>query len=94
MFLHNAMFDSGAYHNLMPRIIMDSLGIDITKPYKYLYSFDSRDVKCLGPIKDLVVILHQMLEKSLIMDVVMAGVPPKFGMLLSRSWASKLKGTL
>jgi hypothetical protein len=28
------------------------------------------------------------------MDVVMADVPPKFGMFLSRSWASKLKGTL
>ena len=28
------------------------------------------------------------------MDVVVADIPPKFGMLLSRSWASKLKGTL
>ena len=28
------------------------------------------------------------------MDVVVANVPPKFGMLLSRSWDSKLKGTL
>ena len=28
------------------------------------------------------------------MDVFVADVPPKFGMLLSRSWASKLKGTL
>ena len=28
------------------------------------------------------------------MDVVVADIPPKFGMLLSRSWAAKLKGTL
>ena len=28
------------------------------------------------------------------MDVVVADIPPKFGMLLSRSWNSKLKGTL
>jgi hypothetical protein len=28
------------------------------------------------------------------MDVVVSGIPPKFGMLLSRSWAAKLKGTL
>ena len=28
------------------------------------------------------------------MDVVMANVPPKFGMLLSRSWEAKLQGTL
>ena len=33
-------------------------------------------------------------EKSLVMDVVMVEVPPKFGMLLLRSWVAKLKGTL
>ena len=90
MFLHNAMFDLGASHNLMPRAIMECLGLDITRPYKDLYSFDSREVKCLGLIKDLVVSLHQIPERNLIMDVVVADFPPKFGMLLSRSWATKL----
>ena len=28
------------------------------------------------------------------MDIVVVDIPPEFGMLLSRSWASKLKGTL
>ena len=42
-------------------------------------------VKCLGLIKDLVISLHQILEKSIVMDVVVANVPAKFGMLLSRS---------
>lgn len=28
------------------------------------------------------------------MDVVVADIPPRFGMLLSRSWGEKLKGTL
>ena len=59
-----------------------------------MYSFDSREVKCLGLIKDLVVIIHQMPEKSLVMDVVVADVPSKFGMLLSRWWETKLKGIL
>ena len=85
MFLQNAMLDSCASHNLMPEVIMDSLGLDITKPCKDLFSFDSRKVKCLGLIKDLVVILDQTLEKSIVMDVVVVDVPPKFGMLLSRS---------
>jgi hypothetical protein len=53
--LHNCMLDSGASHNLMPNIIMEKLGLEITRPYQYLYSFDSRKVKCLGMIKDLVV---------------------------------------
>ena len=90
MFLHNAMFDSGASHNLIPRAIMEYLGLGISIPYTDLYSFDSREVKCLGLIKDLVVSLHQIPEKNLVMDVVVADVPPKFGMLLSRSWAAKL----
>ena len=94
MFLHNAMFDSSASHNLMPKTIMECLGLDITRPYKDMYSFDSREVKCLGLIKDLVVSLHQIPEKNLVIDVVVADVPPKFGMLLSRSWATKLQGML
>ena len=32
--------------------------------------------------------------KNVLMDVVVADIPPKFGMLLSRSWVAKLKGKL
>ena len=39
--LHNAMFDSGASHNLMPKSIMEKLKLDVTRPYKDLFSFDS-----------------------------------------------------
>ena len=56
-FLHNCMLDSRASHNVMPKIIMDKLGLWITRPYGDLYSFDSRRVKCMGMIKDLVVTL-------------------------------------
>ena len=92
--LHNSMIDSGASHNLMPKEIMDALGLDITKQNKDLYSFDSRKVKCIGLIKDLVISLHQIPEKSIVIDIVVADVPPKFGMLLSRSWSAKLKGSM
>jgi hypothetical protein len=94
MTLHNAMMDSRASHNLMPKVVMDQLGLDITRPYKDLFSFDSRKVKCLSLIKDLVVSLEKILEKNMVMDVVVSNIPPKFCMLLSRSWAAKLKGTL
>jgi len=59
--LNNFMLDSGASHNLMPKIIMEKLGLQINKPYQDLYSFDSRKAKCLGMIKDLVVNLAQFL---------------------------------
>ena len=92
--LHNAMLDSSASHNLMPKVVMDRLGLEITRPYKQFYSFDSRRFKCLGLIKDLCVNLAQIPAKNLVMDIMVADIPPKYGMLLSRSWGAKLQGNL
>jgi hypothetical protein len=55
--LHNCLMDSGASHNVMPKVFMEELGLDITKPYQDMYSFDSKKVKCPGLIKDMVVSL-------------------------------------
>ena len=92
--LHNCMFDSGASHNLMPLSVMKQLNLQVTKTYRDLYSFDSNKVKCLGVIKDMVVSLAQIPARSLVMDVVVAYIPIRFGMLLSRSWGAKLGGVL
>lgn len=92
--LHNAMLDLGASHNLMSKVIMERLGIDVTRPYKDLYSFDSSRVKCLGLIKDLTVSLTQIPSKSMVMDIVVADIPPMFGMLLPRSWIEKMQGVV
>jgi len=92
--LHNAMLDSGASHNLIPKSVMEKLELDITRPYKDLFSFDSSRVKCLGLIKDLCVSLVQYPNKTILMDVVVADIPPKYDMLLSRSWGAKLQGSL
>ena len=94
MDVHNAMSDSGVSHNLIPKGVVEILGMEITMPYKDLYSFDSRRVKCLGLIKDMVVSLNKLLDKTIMMNVVVVDIPPKFGVLLSRSWTSKLKGSL
>ena len=52
--IRNCLLDSGASHNLMPKAMMEALGLSITKPYHDLYAFDSRVVKCLGVIKYMV----------------------------------------
>ena len=57
--LHNFFLDSRASHNLMPKDVMEVLGLNITRPYHDLFAFDSRAVQCLGVIKDLVVNLAQ-----------------------------------
>ena len=55
--IHNCLLDSKASHNLMPKEVLEALGLSITKPYHDLYAFNSRAVKCLGVIKDMVVSL-------------------------------------
>lgn len=39
--LHNAMLDSSASHNLIPKSIMEKHNLDITRAYRDLFSFDS-----------------------------------------------------
>jgi hypothetical protein len=92
--LHNLMLDSGASHNLMPKVIMEKLGLDVNKPYKCLYTFDSKKFQCLGLITDLFLNLDHIPNKSVVMDIVVVDVPPSFGMLLSRSSCAKLGGTI
>lgn len=55
--LHNFMLDLGASHNLKPLLVMKQLNLQIKKHYKDLYYFDSKKVKYVGLIKDLVVSL-------------------------------------
>jgi len=78
------MLDSGAYHNLMPKVIMERLGSHVTRPYKDLFSFDSKRVQCIGLIKDVFVGLTQIPTKTIVVDIVVVDIPPKFGILLSR----------
>jgi hypothetical protein len=92
--IHNCLMDSRASHNLMPKSVMDELGLEITKYYHDLYSFDSRKVQCLGVIKDMVMTLFQLPMKSVVRDIVVVNVPPKFSILLSISWIKRLGGKL
>ena len=78
----------------MPKKVMDELGLEITKKYHDIYTFDSKKFKCLGVIKDLVVSITQLPMKILVMDIVVVNIPSKFWMLLSKSWSKKLGGTL
>ena len=52
---HNCLLDSGASHNLIPKAVMDELGLIITNPYHDLFSFDSIKDKFFGFIIDVVV---------------------------------------
>jgi hypothetical protein len=40
--LHNFLMDFGAFHNVMPKVVMEELGLDITKPDHDLYFLTPR----------------------------------------------------
>ena len=42
--LHNCLMDSGASHNLMPKSVMDELGLEITKTYHDLLTPEKSSV--------------------------------------------------
>jgi hypothetical protein len=73
----------------MTKVVMENLGLEITKPYHNLYSFDAIKVKCDGMIKGMVVTLDQLHVKRIMMDILVVDVPTNYVMLFSRSWAHK-----
>lgn len=74
---------------MMPQVVMEQLGLEIIRRYKYMYSFYSRKVPCIIIIKDLVVQLVKRLRKHVMMDVVVENVPPT-----SRKWGASLEGNI
>ena len=48
----------------------------------------------MGLIKDMAVSLNKLPSKFVVMELVVADIPPKFCILFSRYWTSKLKGSL
>ena len=92
--IHDKIPYSSASYNLMPKEVMEVVELSITKPFHDLYSFDSRTVRCIGGIKYLVVVISQLPMKRILMDVVVANIPLKHGMLLSKSRTIKIGGTL
>lgn len=94
LLLHNYMLDSCASHNVVVLIVMEKLGLEITKPYKDLYSFDFKIIKCLGMIKDLVVNLAQILVKSVVMDIVVDNIPTNIVQILGfEDWRFHIVGS-
>jgi hypothetical protein len=92
--LHDCMLDFGDSHNLVPKVVMEKLGLEITRPFHDLYSFDARKGKCDGLMKDMVVTLAHLSVNSIMMDVVVDDVLANYGMFLSRTWERNLGGTI
>ena len=88
--LHNCLLNSDVSHKLMPKVVMESLELSITRPFHDQYACDSRVVKCIGITKYLVVNLPQLPMKSILMDVVVDDIPISYIILLSRYFTMRM----
>jgi hypothetical protein len=70
IFLHNCMLETSASTNFMFLMVMNQLGLKITRPYRNMCGIASRAIPICGIIKDLKVSLVAYPDISLIMDVV------------------------
>ncbi|KAH9303302.1 hypothetical protein KI387_014885 [Taxus chinensis] len=93
-FLHNCMFDLGASCNVMPLEVINELNIKVIAAYVKCTTMDSREVLVVRCVKGLVVQLTAYLGRNLKLDVVIVNFLAKWGMLLSRKWATSVGGSV
>jgi hypothetical protein len=92
--LNNCMLDSGAGANMMSLMVMQQLGLKVTRPYRNVCGFESKAIPTHGVVETVEVCLKEYPEKVIHIDIVIVDVPNVWGMLLSRKFASMLGCTL
>ena len=92
LLLHNCMLDSGASSNVITRKVMEQLNLRIARPYHNVCAMDAREVDVVGIILNLHVKLAKYPDIDMVMDVVVIDVQDKWGMFLSKKWATTLGG--
>ena len=80
--------------NVMPKSIMEAMGLQITRPYNNVCRMDSKPVHVFGLIKNLQEDLFACSNISTLMDVFVVDLPLVYGMLLSQRWSAGLGGQL
>ena len=88
------MLDSGAGANMMSLMVMQQLGLKVTRPYRNVCGFESKAIPTHGVVENVEICLKEYPEKVIHIDIVIVDIPDVWGMLLSRKFASMLGGTL
>lgn len=92
--VHNCMIDSGVSSSIMPKKIVDKLGLTYEPLSEGVVQLDGPAVNTVGVIKNLDLILHACPNFSIRQDVYIIDLPPYFALCLSRDFKAKLGGYL
>jgi hypothetical protein len=93
--LHNCLVDLGETNNIMPLVVMESLGMSCTKYYemrKSIYVIYSRKVPTYGKIKDFYAWITTAPHIITVFNIVVVDLPPTYGVVLGRDRSSMIGG--
>ena len=78
----------------MPYLVIQSLNLQISRPYGNVCGLDSRRVQVMGLIKNMTTYMYPYPDITCLMDVVVIDLPPAYGKLLSRKWLASMGGSI
>ncbi|KAH9310005.1 hypothetical protein KI387_037916, partial [Taxus chinensis] len=82
----------GALDNVMPAKLAHALGLTLTCAFGSCYSMESRKFPLVGRIKDAQLAFDVFPEKRVLATILVADIPPSYGMLLSRNLCKEVGG--
>ena len=88
------MIDSGATSSVMPKKIVDQLGLTYETLEKGVVQPDGKAVEMVGIMRNLDLTLHCCPTFSIPMDIYIIDLPPYFFIFLSRDFKAKIGGYL
>ncbi|KAH9296740.1 hypothetical protein KI387_044768, partial [Taxus chinensis] len=92
--LSNCVIDSGASDNVIPTKVAHALGLTLTRAFGSCYSMESRKVPLVGRIKDAQVAFAAFPEKRVLATILVADIPPLYGMFMSRNFCKEVGGEI
>ena len=93
--LHNFLVDSSATNNIIPLVVMESLGMRCTKYYEIgeiIYALDSWKLPSYGEIKDFYAQITVAPHIITIFNIVVVDLPHAYRVVLKRDWSSMIGG--
>jgi hypothetical protein len=76
----------------MPLSICKKLNAIPLKSDKHIIQLDKTQVKFLGELKDVIIIMATHRKFVQVIDIIVVDIPEYYGLLLSQDWSEKLNG--
>jgi hypothetical protein len=90
--LHNFLIDSRASSNVMTLSICKKLNVISLKNDKHIIKLDKTQVKVIGELKDVMIIMVTHPKKFQVIDIIVVDIPESYGLQLNQYWSKKFNG--